>query len=112
MHWNASNGKIYINGNEFGTIQDVTFGGDTFDRSDEVLCSAKGTDTCSFTVANSSCYDGLTNVVNYAAKADVSSLQEQLRLLQERIDALTDKHKAPQGLRSALKTLCYEREVK
>ena len=111
MHWNANNGKIYIDGNEFGRIQDVTFGGDSFDRSDEVLCSAKAADTCSFTVANASCYDSLNEIAGYAIKSDVSTIQEALNAIKKRIEELEKTQKTTSDLRASLRTLNYSREV-
>ena len=96
-------------GGKIGEVEEV-WAGDSFDR-DAACCnyvSAADSGELSFTVKSD------TDVFSprLAITTDSAYFNEKLCELQEQIDALKGTFKALKGIRAALKTLQYVREIK
>ena len=116
-----SNGTMYINGNAMpleglGYTEELEFGGDTFDRS---ICTYDTANSASFTCANvtpisDKIYAALGINTN-ATTSSIDDVRHNLNELGERIAKLENaRNPSPivtSGLRCALKTLKYKREV-
>ena len=115
-------GLMYINGNEIPfdvlgyTTEEQEFGGDVFDRK---ICAYDAANSASFTCANvAPMSDKIYVALGVDANSAVSSIDDvrhSLNELGERIAKLENaRNPSPivtSGLRGALKTLQYKREV-